>query len=127
VYVINDLICNTVANNWLAKNPIIRSVLAGVFLMLFAFSITPKKSLHDLITNHKDQTYNPCKEGIGEVSKAGFNCKCDNLVAESPFTQQLSVIELPVLLPASAQYVIRYHHYDYSDNFFFELRGPPVC
>lgn len=97
-----------------------------MLLWLFAFSITPKKSLHDVFTHHKDQAHKRVTTDATEVSKAGFNCKTDNLVAESPFTQQQQDIELasPPSFPASP--VVALQRYYYSAFFFFELRGPPA-
>lgn len=94
-------------------------------LLIFSFSITPKKLLHDAIATHKDKIAAAADNSL-QVSKSGFACKCDSLVAESPFTEQDSYFEflaMPVF--SEQQGIIPYHFYS-SDFFFFELRGPPV-
>jgi len=110
----------------LYKNPVIRFLSAALLLVLFAFSITPKKSLHDVLTNHKDQTHKAAAAGTHELSKAGFNCKCDNLVAESPFTPHQQTVELFIPQYFSTATSSLAHHYYFSSFFFFEHRGPPA-
>jgi hypothetical protein len=97
-------------------------------LVLFAFSITPKKALHDVLTNHRDRHYQQNASGDDQLTRAGFNCKCDNLVAESPFTGHDNRFELtvPRFFPDQKDAVL-YNYYS-TPHFFFELRGPPsVC
>jgi hypothetical protein len=104
--------------------PVIKKLCAFLLLLVFAFSITPKKALHDLIANHKDKSFSS-SSGALEFNKAGYQCKCDNTVAESPFIHQNSAVEI-----ASFIFYNGYNHIipdgPYSFNqFFFELRGPP--
>ncbi len=62
--------------------------------MLFAFSILPRKALHDWLVSHTDGTAAVAKSPVDQVSKAGFNCAIQNLVAESPFTESHHSIDL---------------------------------
>lgn len=94
--------------------------------MIFALSITPTKVLHFFFANHKDANITNTKNSKTPViSIAMFNCQCDNLVVESPFTLQYQPIEtvIPELFfinnPATKSSFHCIHH------FFFELRGPP--
>ncbi len=105
--------------------PLIRQFLAGVLLIIFAFSITPKKALHDWLANHTDKTTAPLPAHEASISMAGFNCDCDNLVAESPFTAtsgQFNFSALQVFAPQQA--FVPYRFYAVT-HFFFSLRGPP--
>ncbi len=108
----------------LFKNSTIKSYLAALILVLFAYSITPKIVLHNLVANHIDKS-KVLNSHLNELSASGYNCKCDNLVAESPFipaetfTQQVftsyfSFISLDKI-PISS-----------FAQLFAELRGPPV-
>ena len=94
--------------------------------MLFAFSITPTIVFHNWLANHTD-TYKKATGTKGQqLGKQTFNCHCDNIVAESPFTepetftgsvpsQSFAVVTTAgiVQLPA-------------SPTIFYSLRGPPV-
>jgi hypothetical protein len=107
-------------------HPILRRSLAGVLLVLFAFSIMPRKALHDWIVSHTDGVTAVAKSETVQVGKAGFNCAIQNLVAESPFTADGQSIDfvLPLVhhaMPGSlpSQIVA-------SSLFFYSLRGPPA-
>ncbi|MEO5685598.1 MAG: hypothetical protein ABIQ88_23325 [Chitinophagaceae bacterium] len=110
----------------LAQNPIIRELLAGIMLLVFTFSIAPKKFLHDAIADHKDKITVAAAGGSSAVSHAGFICKCDNLVAESPFTNEAAVFIFASPRLFSVSQTIALYHFHSSPIFFFELRGPPV-
>jgi len=94
-------------------------------LVVFAFAITPKRFLHNLVANHNDTTYRKLTTGKTELSKAGFNCQVDNLVATSPFTNtnEKPEIEHPVFLFSYVQDVIA--SYLPSSHISVSLRGPP--
>lgn len=113
------------SNYLLAKKSTIgRQFIAAVLLMIFSFSITPKKLLHDAIATHKDKIVAFTNNSL-QLNNSGFACKCDNLVAESPFTGQDNQVDfsaLPVF--SEEQSDVLYHFYS-ADYFFFELRGPP--
>jgi len=104
-------------------------VLAGVFLVVFAFGSTPKLVLHNLIATHKDGR---AKSSLPDpfspqASKASFNCQCDNLVIESPFIAETNS---PYILQkvAFAQYQHRFAEDVYSSQYYCScLRGPPAC
>jgi hypothetical protein len=110
----------------LARHPFIRQISAAFLLLLFAFSITPRKVLHDWIANHTDRIEQVTKENTVQAKINGFNCNCESLVAESPFTIASSFIEF--IAPAVfAVHKDRLHCRIYTTTLFFvELRGPPV-
>jgi hypothetical protein len=110
----------------LAQKSIIRQLLAGVLLLVFTFSMAPKKFLHDAIANHRDKTTVLTPGTAQQLSHTGFICKCDNLVAESPFTDETPYFDFAAIRPFSAWQNIPLYHFYSSDVFFFELRGPPV-
>lgn len=110
----------------MTKKTLIQRIIALFMLVLFAFSITPKKFLHDLVANHHDIKYSAGQTNA-QLSKTGFNCQTDNLVVESPFENTLSAPE--IFVPSV------YIHLNESltktffsfNNIISALRGPPVC
>lgn len=111
----------------LAKSITIRPFIAGVMLLVFAFAITPKRYLHNLLVNHKDVvSYQKLTNGKTEFSKAGFHCAIDNLVATSPFTdvEEKSYNKLPVVFIAYAEVALSLNVSE--EHSYFNLRGPPA-
>ena len=105
-------------------------MLAVIFLVLFAYGITPKITLHNLVASHRDAkaksslTDDPYAT---ELSKAGFNCQCDNLIIESPFVAET---EPPAMMPqvCYAVFCDAFVADVYSSIVFsYSLRGPPAC
>jgi hypothetical protein len=102
----------------------IQRFLASVLLLVFAFSITPKKYLHDLVADHED--FYSCYSGDETtVSTAGFNCHCDDLVVSTPFVKTvfesaLSPAPVHKAFPSST-----YHFFFYSTSSAKDSRGPP--
>jgi hypothetical protein len=107
----------------------IRKVVAGLLLVVFAFGITPKRTLHNLVADHRDgKAVAVTHDHSGqELSKAAFNCQCENLISESPFVSESYTVR-----SVSPVYFTSYTHgtveEPYSSELFcFGLRGPPVC
>jgi hypothetical protein len=108
------------------KSTIRRQFIAAVLLMIFSFSITPKKFLHDAIATHKDKIIIAATDNTLQISHTAFACKADNLVAESPFTEQDNSFDFSALSIFSEEQSIAPYHFYSADYFFFELRGPPL-
>jgi len=100
---------------------------AGTVLLLFAFclGITPKKTLHDWFANHKDTTSSAPVSKTQQLSKAGFNCNCENLVAESHFVtfSSFAVVNFPSLHSFVSFNIPSLISLSSSQN---NLRGPPL-
>ena len=96
-------------------------------LVIFALSITPKKLLHDLVANHRDkQALSFADNSTSQINRAVFNCHCDNLVAESSFTDDYSPIIFltpGVFAKRSSSPVVCFYA---TRHFIFGLRGPPA-
>ncbi len=107
-------------------SPIIKQLCAGLLLLLFAFSNTPKKTLHDFFANHKDVPVRSSRSKTIQFSQSGFNCHCDDLVVESPFIGSLPSPELTAPAPCRpvAYPAIRTAFFPAPPR-YFELRGPP--
>ncbi len=72
----------------------LRSFSAGLLLLLFTFSITPRKDLHDFLANHRDTPVKAGFPGTTRLNAAGFHCNCETLVVESPFIDEIHSYEL---------------------------------
>jgi hypothetical protein len=113
----------------LQKPLTIRNILAGFFLLLFAFCITPKRTLHNLVANHTDGGIGAKSKGPyqSQIGRLGFNCQVDNLICESPFiddTQTSFTVLLSSFVPYREKQTVSF----YSSAFFCSgLRGPPAC
>lgn len=108
------------------KNIIIRSVLAVLMLAVFAFSVTPKILLHNLVADHKDTPIKSNHSNQEQYSKAGFNCNCDNLVVESPFVNDFFPVQLSIAKQFAQQQTFFRNNFNSLHHFYLELRGPPV-
>jgi hypothetical protein len=102
-------------------------LVAGGLLLLFAFSITPKKPLHDFFANHKDTPVKSSGNKTEQFSQAGFNCNCENLVVEFPFAAS-SFTETPgrPVIYRSVPYSQIIDVFHPAPPRYFELRGPPT-
>jgi len=111
----------------LIRSVYIKRFLSGFLIIVFALSITPKKYLHDMFAKHIDGRYekNNKNNQSYQLTSSGFNCNCDNLVAESSFVtdQQLFSFQL-------FKFFFSHHTRDISfssvPGIYSSLRGPPV-
>jgi hypothetical protein len=112
----------------LNRSPIIRRFFAGLLLLLFAFSNTPKKTLHDFFANHKDVPVRSTGSKMVQFSQSGFNCHCEDLVVELPFISSMPPLELTTPAPSRpvAYPAIRTAFFPAPPR-YFELRGPPAA
>ena len=107
----------------------IKQLLALAMLVVFAFSITPQKTIHDFVAPHTDPT--KCdvhiKAPIEQVEKNQLHCTFDFQVATTPFVNYNFTIDIPVQLVARAQN----NFYKETQNHTFlrsaDSRGPPYC
>lgn len=107
------------------KQPIIKQLLASILLVLFAFSVTPRKFLHDWVAKHKDAPGKFAHETHTRVQKFVYSCQTDDLVVELPFIQApVPVIPLPPQTAGSRYAVAGIRLYTLFPV-FLALRGPP--
>jgi hypothetical protein len=113
----------------LRPSSVIHRLLAGWLLLLFAFSITPKKFLHNLVANHRDATainFSREDKSASQLSKAGYHCPCEQLVVQTPFVYQPATIDYtvaPVFVVYQDQHFVSIHTVTPHVSF---LRGPPA-
>ena len=106
--------------------PFIRSFTAGCMLLIFSFSISPRLFLHSWLASHTDEAVKATGSGQQKICKQVFNCHCDNMVAESPFTHQDNDFKLFAFHPLSNHKETIPAGYYSASNSFFSLRGPPA-
>jgi hypothetical protein len=79
-------------NKFFNKSHSLKNISTILLLFAFTLGITPKKTFHDWFANHKDNTSTAPLSKTQQLTKAGFNCNCENLVAESHFVTFSSLI-----------------------------------
>jgi hypothetical protein len=107
------------------RSPKLKKISSVLLLFIFMLGVTPKKTLHDFFANHTDTTSSTHRGKTTELSKAGFNCKCDDLVAESHFVAFSSpaVVNLP---PVHSFVSFSISPLVSLSLFHNNLRGPPL-
>ena len=95
-------------------------------LAVFAFSITPKIILHNVVANHKDTPFASNAEKNAQLNKAGFNCNCDNLVVESPFTDYYEPFQIIINKSFLPQIIKNINGVKTIAQYYPALRGPPA-
>jgi len=95
-------------------------------LCVFAFSITPTIILHNWLADHTDAVKKTSTGGQDHVGKKLYNCHCDNIVAESPFTESNSFVfspQRPVFVVTKTGNTVSLST---SEPLSRSLRGPPA-
>ena len=110
------------------QNKTFKQFLALAMLVVFAFSITPQKSIHDVVSKHIDP--NSCSVHkdlpIEQVENAALHCTFDFQVATTPFVDYDFSIVVKSIELAQARNTIFIaapiaQHVIVSDS-----RGPPA-
>ena len=105
-----------------------KQFLALAMLVVFAFSITPQKSIHDLVAKHIDP--NSCSVHkdlpIEQVENTALHCSYDFQVATTPFVDyDFSVeIESPIVAKARNTNYVAAPIEQYA--IVSDSRGPPA-
>ena len=106
-----------------------KQLLALAMLVVFAFSITPQKTIHDFVAGHADPT--KCevhiKAPIEQVEKAQLHCTFDFQVATTPFVSYYFTVLVPTPTEARAQNDTYKETQIYTVHISKESRGPPHC
>jgi len=105
---------------------VVRRLTAGILLLLFSFSITPKKTLHDLFARHRDVPVRSSQVVSPLLAQSGFHCRCDNQVVESPYVTDLPRLELLVPSGFGKPHVSAAEDFPTTIQFYTGLRGPPA-
>ena len=112
-------------NTILNKAPNIRKFSSILLVFVFLLGITPKKTLHTWFANHKDCTSSIPDGKTQQLTKAGFTCNCNDLVAESHFINFGSYVVINI--PSAYFFANSLTPTLFSSSFFHtDLRGPPL-
>ena len=108
-----------------SSNKYIKAILAGLLFFVFAIGITPRQYLHDIFAKHKDAKSYVSDRSNNAVSKSGYHCICDDLVAESNFlgSDVPNEIHLPSIISSLEVLEVRFSS---VSPFYSLLRGPPA-
>lgn len=109
----------------------LKQFLALAMLVVFAFSITPQKSIHDIVAKHIDPTSCSVHKDlpIEQIEKSELHCTFDFQVATTPFVDYDFSITLhpPVVAPVRnvPEVAVAITQYIY----IADSRGPPsiIC
>lgn len=107
------------------KNPVIRNIVAGSMLLLFAISATPKQVFHDVLTHHKHALVK--FDGLInlQAAKNNFQCNWHDQPIKSPFTEQ-PVLRLQQPLVNYTSYISHYSlDFHSTELLLSSLRAPP--
>jgi hypothetical protein len=98
-------------------------------LMVFAFGITPRIFLHAWFAGHRDTSgvkISPSPHQ--QVYQHSYHCNCDNIVAESPFTNSTAAVHSVGSLNFTREITLAVPAIYTKAVAVFSLRGPPeIC
>jgi hypothetical protein len=94
-------------------------------LMIFIFSITPKKYLHDLVADHTD-FYGYSSQNEQTINTPGLDCEDDDLVVTVPFMEEASAFPLENTSLSSTVYSTFYQFVSSKISAANDVRGPPA-
>ena len=106
----------------------IRKFIALVMLVVFAFSITPQKSIHEVVAKHIDPTSCSVHKDlpIEQIENSALHCSFDFQVATTPFVDFDFSIEIATPLIAQARNA-QFEDKTISQHAILsESRGPPA-
>jgi hypothetical protein len=105
-----------------------KQFLALAMLVVFAFSITPQKSIHDLVAKHIDPTSCSVHKdlSIEQIEKTELHCTFDFQVATTPFVDYDFSIEIKAPELAKARNVYFVVKAITQLSIVSDSRGPPV-
>lgn len=95
-------------------------------LLVFALSITPAIVFHNWFAGHTDTVRKITNNQAEQIGKQTFNCHCDNIVAESPFTETDKASIFPPQQSYNLFKAVSQVLFFSSPSTLHSLRGPPV-
>jgi hypothetical protein len=105
-----------------------KQFLALAMLVVFAFSITPQKSIHDLVAKHIDPTSCSVHKDlpIEQIEKTELHCTFDFQVATTPFVDYDFSILIPTPIVAKARNAYFVAKAITQLSIASDSRGPPA-
>ena len=105
---------------------VINKINAGLLLIIFCFSITPRIVLHDCFAGHTDGAGKVKADGQQHIHNVNYKCNCDNFVIQSPFTltenpSGSTSLQYDIVKPESiTRFFLTVEYFSCTE------RGPPV-
>jgi hypothetical protein len=97
-------------------------------LVVFAFSITPQKSIHDTVARHVDPSI--CKVHLNlpitQVENQRIHCSYDQLVVTSAFLHYNFEIKFPAIAVKVEHVATELSQIANCNLYQFDTRGPPI-
>jgi len=102
-----------------------KKISSILLLFVFTLGITPRKTLHNWFANHHDSSSAIPDGKTQQITRAGFNCNCDDLVAGSRFITFSSpgVVNISSVHPFVSFCIPSFVSLSLFHN---NLRGPPL-
>lgn len=97
-----------------------------MLLLVFSFSAAPKKYLHDLVADHTDYYASHAGNETAVVTKADFNCDCEDLVVSTPFIQTTFLTDFALSTLYQEFIAASYRQFNLTTQYTKDLRGPPA-
>ncbi len=94
-------------------------------LLIFAFSITPKKYLHDLVADHTD-FYGYSSQHEKAINKIGLDCDKDDLVVSVPFIESITAFSFECISNSTGTFFTAYKYLPSKLSATNDVRGPPA-
>lgn len=109
----------------MAKKQTIVFLFRLVMLLIFTFSILPRKYLHDAFSHHTDSFHLYEQDKGVTVEQKSFQCDQFTMVADNSFleTPPIAVQEISPLTQGEINSSYRSH--SFAEHFTTSLRGPP--
>ena len=106
----------------------VQKSIALFLLVVFAFSITPQKNIHDFVAKHIDPT--SCKVHVNlpieQVEHSTVHCSYDQLVVTAPFEYKAIAISISSPSFSIEQKLDNVLFRLSNTRSIFDTRGPPV-
>ncbi|HRD56800.1 MAG TPA: hypothetical protein PK504_02065 [Ferruginibacter sp.] len=108
---------------------IIRRIGSFVMIFVMAFAITPKRTVHDLLGCHSNNTtpYQHVEGKEKSIQKDGFHCACENQEFQHAWMDVIVPLTYnPPVFASTIQHSTLPQFYIVSNQSVVGLRGPPA-
>lgn len=109
----------------MAKKQTITFVFHLVMLLIFTFSIFPRKYLHDAFSHHTDSFHIYEQNKGTTVEQKSFQCDQFAMVADNTFLGFLPLLFEEIYFPVKEEVTSFYRNIIHSIHPTTSLRGPP--
>ncbi len=107
-------------------NRTISKIVAGVLLIVFTISVTPKKYFHDVLSHHQDVLFTPSNTATSNLGHYQYSCGFVDIAIVVPFLPVFGYYpgRFEAVHPDQGAYAIK--RFTFDPAFQEPLRGPPA-